>query len=409
MIRKENDLARFSVFLIYILCVFVMGANSQDQKKNVQHKEITFYVVYNLKKKLSPYGITGLYFRDRLAAKHKDTLVKVENTTGSLHTLLKLEENGYKGKPSLGIVQSDVLYHHIKGNHTQFPGSKGISPIRAVAKLYKEWLFITFKPPKNFEFQHSNNIVKKSLCKFLYDDFQKTKLKDCEICGGEQGAGQLVTALNINRILDLNLELFKKDCIGEETQDENTIRFFTVSPKPHNAKVKGGRSDNLYNLYMTDASVLILTNAFSNIYQKVESSDLEKYMSSGVSPSEKNEIEKILEDKATISVDAVLVATSNLEDTYIKTILKTMKELDEIEDDKLKKEPEDIFPTTVGQPDITEPIKLTYKNGRGIKEKEGSISKGHIYGNTKFHRAYWTKESLKDFLEGAVKEFKIFL
>lgn len=301
----------------------------------------TTLVVYRIDKTGvdTPYELMGRYLCEELHKELRSAYDVVPVATdGSFDTLLKHEaldtwrrtdpesRQPYPLTPlgrapmevsgdafAIGIVQGDVLFHYLNGNHPQFPFGKKESAVRSIARLFPEWLYIYFKPglPTLQEFSISH--VE-------------------EACGGAEGTGSLVTSINVGRILHTNWQDNVHDC-DEAPLVQSPIRILLspfvpqlrssmilkiLSPPRYGRPQESAdvRNHELQFLRLTEAR--IIQNAFGKrVYSVADSDDL-RAKEDGASH----------EEDATVVVDAILITTKDLPTKVIESLIRTLNSLD---------------------------------------------------------------------------------
>ena len=284
------------------LTIFRVQAQSQDPQK------------------LSPYHIIATHIGERLG---EEVQVKFAETTGSFTTLLQIERT--EDRPALGIVQADVLYHYVNGRHPHFPIPTLQSRVRAIARLFPEWLHAYRHPSPRWE--------------------KMTLLEAPAVYAGPNGTGSMVTATNLSRVLRVDWEANIRstrmqgtkpnpDRELESPQADEAYRVWFEYLGPHQVELKvraplqgGQHPDDVRDwtpIFMPHDSALIMENAFGpEVYKVVEPLELcemDYHCSSDT---------KDAEQQATIKVDAILVGNTLLSEAAIESIIAAISSDDD--------------------------------------------------------------------------------
>ncbi|MCP4121518.1 MAG: hypothetical protein GY751_07160 [Bacteroidetes bacterium] len=262
---------------------------------------------------MTPYHYMGRYIYEKLkssetlkSSKHKYKFV-LKQTNGSLHTLISMDQLTDENEGAIGIVQADVLYHYFQGNHVQFPLPKANSNVRAISNLFSEWLVIT-GPDTLFD---SDNPLR--------------KLQDVNAKG--VGSGSLVTAINVNRILDLpwhNFHTVNNDDIPE-------LEILVQSPSKNILK-------NGYNITgLTESQVKVLCSAFPSVYHSVTPAEFKDYAYAG-DTCKKYDYKSKEDYNQTICVNAILIGSRWLNSDIIIELEDALAHLDLTEVDTTDQE-----------------------------------------------------------------------
>lgn len=254
----------------------------------------------------SPYQLFVDYLICHLDRRNID--VRVDSTSGSFNTLLRMER---QSSSSVGIAQSDVLYHYMEGSHAQFPLRQHESHVRAVARLFPEWLHV-FQSPS----------------------YPKVTVKTAETAiGGQSGSGTMVSAFNIGRLVDTQWQtrLMASEQVPNyialpdlgESFDEwlryrATPQLELKVESPGTSPPVSTRGEAWKPIYLTYVEALGVEHAFGRgVYRAVPDSAIRKQGYSTVRPQE-----------ATVEVDAVLVATKGTSDEVIGALIEAINRMD---------------------------------------------------------------------------------
>lgn len=278
-------------WLIWGNLVSVLFYPSSTLAEDEQVKQI--YVV--VQDELTPYGLMGYYFQAEL--KERNLVYKINESKGSFEALLELEKST---KGSIAIVQADVLYHYLHGGHPLFPLAKKSSRVRGVARLFPEWLFI----------EHYGDPAEHKSAEIV---LRTTPTAHAD----KLGSGTLVTAINVGRTLQTRWNGNLSVPIGSPKKP--SLRFRVRSPYGlQNFNNESTLSTEL--IFPPKSALLPLASAYSSTYQLKEKRDITSKI--GISA------EKLDDDAATISVDAILVCTADTSTKSVMAIQEIIMDLD---------------------------------------------------------------------------------
>ena len=265
-----------------VLAVWLATIIACSSEESTPDKNVTFYITAAADS-YTPYGLTATYLAERLKKRLPDYTIKTPPVQGSLDALLKMEEKG-RNSNVVGISQSDVLYHYTSGRHPMFPTPKPESSVRAVARLFPEFVYPEVVCPE-------------SVCCSV-DDFLSPKL----VCGGTAGSGTLVTTINLQRMLHAAWEELQV-CDGSES-----LKIATLSPS---LRIDAARGEKRENPEMTPAMADVLENGFRSVYRAEDVSR-----------------ENSFPGEATVSVDAVLVVTKKTNGEVVQALTQILSDID---------------------------------------------------------------------------------
>ncbi len=243
---------------------------------------------------LTPYGATGYYLYQQLESKLKENCkVGTKETAGSLSTILGVDST----PQSIGIVQADVLFHYLHGQHPNFPVPKKPSNVRAIARLFPEHLYLSYSGTRD----------------------KKEFLDLSTACGSTSGTGSLFTAINLRNVLEASWQRVHNcsDPAASKKVDptDQPLEIRIVSPSVRRASKQVPKDDAVY---LTKEMAEILENAYPGTYsaQQLDSSN----------------------GAATIAVDAVLVGSRDVSTKAIEELQRILGNLDDEVDDVLASE-----------------------------------------------------------------------
>ena len=306
-----TSLFRLSVlFTYYVLFGSIVSCNVQPSDQTEPRENIKIYIVGDKTAydEISPYGQMGTYLKRQLDRCGKFN-VEVAPTNGSLHTLISMDE---EDSASIGIVQSDVLFHYFNGNHPQFPSRKSTSQIRAFCKLFREHLNISI----------TGNLD--SICSLNDTAFQLYRNKDvlsfpyARINGGSTASGSLVTTLNVARILTRPWEnkdhsLSKMGTGSDLNVVRPTLNLEVKSP----TSINGNNKEFLIGLSEQEAKVI--SSAFPKAYKRVQYENFPELNNCFIEKLHRN----------TVSVDAVLIVHKTASEALVDTVSAIIKRIED--------------------------------------------------------------------------------
>lgn len=281
------------ISILIVSCIIFNDALSQIQSGDQENKltEIKLFRITDRPgEEPTPYykAISFLKVQLDSAFKKRGYSFTIENTTGSFHTAISIDElQSNDNVHGIGLVQSDVLYHYLSGNHPQVPISKKNADLRAIAKLFPEWLHVSAK--KN----HLDNLLYRSENKE-----QILSLFD-HIVVNDIGSGSFVTTLNVGRIMNL-----KWTNLSTIPLDDNFFSFTVQTPT-------NKHDSSLIQVGLDKPSAQLLSTAFEGVYDFVDTDQLsEKYNNDLIKNS----------NRATIAVNAILVSSKALPNEIVSEL-----------------------------------------------------------------------------------------
>lgn len=275
--------------ILFLFCQLIILTASLCKEPDQEATTINVYIVAqkDSNDQKSPYSLMGNYIYNFLKEKIAKDSVKFKTyeidsitTSGSLHTLISMENNLFSG---IGIVQSDVLYHYLNGYNYSFPIKRTNSKIRAVSKIFNEWLFI-----------YTDNV---KFSNVFIDPIKQIGKVD----GGPVGSGHLVTAFNVGNILHLPWDSYFNVLDRNVLDKQDTVLTLRVySPK---SALMQEKRENL--LFLDEGSSTVLINSFPNVYHMIDKDSLRAKFG-----GDKSFID--LNDRYTIAVSAILITDRDL-------------------------------------------------------------------------------------------------
>ncbi len=219
-----------------------------------------------------------------------------QRTSGSFHTAISIDDLQNKAETyGIGIVQSDVLYHYLKGNHPQVPTSKNNSDLRAIAKIFPEWLHVSI--PTKISLDILKKLNKQDQVMLGFD----------KIMVNDIGSGSFVTTINVGQIMNLEW-----NSISTTPIDGEFLSFTVKSPNS-----KNGQMDYL-ELGLDEPSARLIASAFPNVYRLVDSGTFTGIYENIITKNYK---------RASVSVDAILVCSQKTPDLIVEFLSNALKDL----------------------------------------------------------------------------------
>ena len=246
-----------------------------------QREMLTVYRI--MEGERTPYEVMGKRLVQTLEL-DRHLIVRSDSTNGSFDTLLQLDRKPH----GIGIVQADVLYHYLKGDHVQFRYPKERSGVRALFPLFPEHVHI-----------------------YVDSLWRPTPVSIASVesaCCGTEGTGSLVTGLNIGEVLHARWMGALHMCDKFQSAD---LRLVVISPSRERKQLNDYPHMRL--VWLTQPEARIIENAFPERIYRTTVRDT----AYGPNPG------------YTIAVDAVLVGTRDLSNTLIETIENTIQTLRE--------------------------------------------------------------------------------
>ncbi len=203
---------------------------------------------------------------------------------------------------AIGLAQSDVLYHYLNGGHPQFPVGRPDSSVRALVKLFPEWLHL-------YRTGVPLNIA----------DFDQA-------CGTAEGSGNLVTALNAARVFQANWQTRVHTCRKQPAEIDDVVTDDGVARPGEDPDAAAIAEAGLLNvrvfspparrqdlgtlLFLTLAEAQIMQNAFgSKVYDLVGAAELGRHYKAATSSD------------ATVAVNSVLIGDKDLPVPIVKSLV----------------------------------------------------------------------------------------
>ena len=220
--------------------------------------------------RLTPYGYVSCSLSQALDAGGMLREIRILPSNGSFDSLLQLEriedEDG-ESNYGLAIVQADALYHYLHGKHDQIENPHENSKIRAVMRLMPELVSLRTNPShpqkRSFSEAVSEGALVRGFC-------------------GRVGAGHSITALNLRRLLELDVTFRFEPQPDLSTLERCEFRVDILSPRPGSVET----GDSVVGL--SKASANLMANSLGSTYRALHE-----------------------DGRSYVFVDAILVATSS--------------------------------------------------------------------------------------------------
>lgn len=297
--HKERIIARLRTYLpcafvkiMMVGLVFIETRVARCASPHPSPKNISFYAVTNSQgltgdvRLLSPYGKVAALFYQGFS---NSTPLTVVQRVGSHDMLLALEKDS---GDAMAIVQADALHHYLNSDHPLFSSIKGDSHIKAIAKLFPEWVFVraTSMPETNSFSAYLNG----------RQNSNGPIIADC----GDFGSGSLITALNVRRVLSLPVSF-------DPTAVAHAAAFRIRVASPDNPV-----SDPANVLFFTEAEGRLIQGSSRNLYRTVDRVELVRRK---LSPPP---------NAVGVCVDAILVTTRGTSEDVVKRAISLLSDLD---------------------------------------------------------------------------------
>jgi hypothetical protein len=272
----------------------------------------------------SPYGVFARYLQGALTKGQSAERRHPVDTEGSSETLLRLDA---MSEPAVGIVQADALYHFLRGGHPQFAVARPESGIRALSRLFPEWVHVYAPAP-------SRNALRVVTGALEHAHARRADLLAGAdtVCGGAVGTGDLVTAMNLGHVLDNHLHLLP--CSFE--QYERNAPPFSWDREIRTARATGApaavppffvevrspgyrpntSTPRRVDVGLDEATAYVLAASHPEVYDVVTP---EALAADGKTEPLLRKAPKL--HRATVSVDAILVANSGLSQRWTNRVL----------------------------------------------------------------------------------------
>jgi TRAP-type uncharacterized transport system substrate-binding protein len=301
--RTAAFAARTILFIIPLLvaCALIAGAASifLSRTKEGQRPTLT---IYGSDDSGSPYALFASYLHRRLTDDPRVANVvrvedKVGGTTGSLQTLGEIEKKTPGKSYGLGIAQSDVLYHYVKGEHPQLSVPKETSDVRSIARLFAEWVDVSAWVAPEDSGKTADELL----------------LMARDVCAEQIGSGSFVTALNIGRALGLPWTTKIRPCKRAEGGNPGTLSIQVWSPSSLQ------RLGSYQSIGLRHSAAQVVVSAYPHLYAEVEKEAFAKqYRGTPVADA----------DRTTVSVYAVLVTNRDLPVPVAESLRCILEDLD---------------------------------------------------------------------------------
>ena len=294
----------------------------------------------NAERSSSPYAAFSEHLIQELKDVYGEDRVDDKETTGSLHSIIRLDELSKtarkldfapKNTDVLAIVQADVLYAYVNGNHPLFPVGKKRSRVRAIARLFSEKVHLVVKGCTenclSQEVCQRDNDYEPPICEvqkavFSSDeDYQAFCCESAEetwlnairnVCAGQIGSGSLVTANGIRGVIGADWTI-KYDCPKEVDFTAPHLQLLVRGDEP---SVSYGSRLVRFNR----SQALVVSNAYPNVYSA-------KKIENGSGTLDSND-KQDLNAPNDISINAILVSNRNLDESILHEVEEILSEID---------------------------------------------------------------------------------
>ncbi len=243
---------------------------------------------------------------------------------GSLDTLSLIEEfgslngRGNRGNASskvgIGIAQSDVLYHYIRGGHPQLVTGRSASSIRSIERAFSEWIHVYAKQGKVESIEALSPV--EPIGRFG------------EICVGEGdgaslGSGHLISAMNLMRVVGgVDSNLYACRTPFGEISDNYDFRIGVWSPP------RRPIDDNEIVVGLSDSLSRILARAYPGIYKPIENSTLIAKFNSRTQGANTQTEYMENSNRTTVSVDGVWIANQSTDPIVVRAVIDIVRSLE---------------------------------------------------------------------------------